>query len=218
MSAKTDNGWATVTGSADLTTIRVDTHTTKVRRGDVATILGWLVRQLHYGSIERVVSLYGWRTVAENTRAGGIRTSNHLSGTAVDYNGAKHPYEATHPKTWVSGWSASQVKAIKTLLAFLEGTVRWGLYFRTGLRDGMHFEVVGTAAQLARVARKLDGGTVHVTDAGLACRAAPSVKAKLKGRRAVGYKIVYTEVVWREGRLWLRSSSGNYYAAEFTSI
>ena len=218
MSTLTRNGWPTLASTSALTTIRVEGHTTKLRRGPVAAILAWLVRQLHYGGIERVVSAFGWRSAATNRAAGGIANSNHLSGTAIDYNGGRHPYEATHDGPYRSGWDTAQTKAIRALLKFLEGTVAWGIDFNKGFRDAMHFEVRGTAAVLERVAAKIAGGTVHVTVNDTACRPAPTTSSKVKARRAIGYEIRYVEVLWREGRLWLLSSGGNYYAASCTSL
>src|SRR5690606_39638530 len=53
---------------------------------------------------------------------------------------------------------------IRKILAEVDGTVRWGGDF-SGTKDEMHFEIVGTGAQVAQVARRIkNGGPVKEID------------------------------------------------------
>lgn len=218
----TQNGWPVAPATTKIRLPNGDTA--DVRKGSVATIFQWLVREID-AYAEKGVTISGYRTPAQNSASGGIATSNHISGTAVDYNGFKHPYEATR-KPWVSGWSATATKRVNLILSVLGGRIRWGLYFQVGWRDGMHFEVAPgvTSAQLDALARKLKGGTVRVTASALNARTKPSTQApkvRSGGKvivRAKGFRITYVDVVVREGRVWLKTRYGNYYAAEFTSF
>ncbi|WP_029289144.1 M15 family metallopeptidase [Cellulomonas sp. HZM] len=227
MAVKTNNGFPRLSGLVSLKTIKVRKQTTRVRTGDAGTILGWVARQID-ADVEPCQTLYGWRSPATNTAAGGVGDSNHLSGTAIDYNGGKHPYERTWNKThpagsWRPGWSADAVKDIHAILAAASGVVVWGndvsSRYAVGWRDAMHFEVRASAAALKRATDKLRGGTVHVTADVLNGRAKPSTAKPVKVlyRRKRGFKITYTQVLYREGRLWLKTRYGTYYAAEHTS-
>jgi len=195
--------------------------TVQLRKGSTTTVLAWLGRELNAG-VEKAVSFYGWRTPATNRNVGGSPDSNHVSGTAIDFNGAKHRNEAAHGHARLSsGWSSSQVKAIRTLLKACSGVVHWGGDYNPGYRDYMHFDVRASVAALDAAAKKLKGGWVTVTvpkGSSLNGRAKPSAKGKAKYKRARGFRIYYVDVVYREGRLWLKTRYGTYYAAEFTTF
>lgn len=61
------------------------------------------------------------------TPTNSVATSNHLSGTAFDYNWSDHPMGAAN-----AGWNGStiikgdQVPAVRELLAWYEQMVFWG--------------------------------------------------------------------------------------------
>jgi hypothetical protein len=216
MAVLTRNLYSILSGSSkSLATITVSGHSTKVRAGNVGFLLRWVAAQIH-GEVESITTLYGWRDRETNTRVGGDPRSNHMSGTALDINGARHPYERTRPIGWSSGFTTHETADIRRILEAAGGTVRWGLDFNRGYRDAMHFEVRGDALTLRRVARKLSGGKVKTTDV-VNGRSAPSTKAPVKFVRDKGFPITYVAVLYRGGRLWLKTEYGTYYAAEFTT-
>lgn len=215
----TNNGYQQISSarSSTLMKITVGGHTTSVRKGDPATLLRWVARQIHDARIESAATVFGWRDPVVNARAGGIASSNHLSGTAIDYNGGRHPYEATRPHGWTSGWSASEQKAIRTILAATSGTVQWGLDYGPGFRDAMHFEIKASETAVARAAARLTTGWVTVASDFLNGRSKPSTSAHIKFLRTKGFRIRFVEVAYREGRIWLRTKYDTWYAADLTT-
>lgn len=145
------NGWPV---DPPLTTITVAGHSAQVRVGDVALLLAWAAQQWD-AHVEPLTSLSGWRSAAVNTASGGIPTSNHLSATAIDLNGAVHPYEATHRATWRPTITGEKRAAVHAIIAEAGGVLRWGGDYVSPWRDEMHVEVVGSAAQVAAVVDRL---------------------------------------------------------------
>lgn len=146
MATTTMNGYSLV--SVPLTTITAGGRSTQVRAGAVAVVLAHVARRFH-AEVEPLVTFHGWRSVLTNVIVGGHPRSNHPSGTAFDANGYRHPYRAP------VNFTAAQVRAIRRILAEVAPVVRWGGDFGAALRDGMHFEIVGTTAQVAAVAARL---------------------------------------------------------------
>lgn len=114
----THNGWPVIT--TGLATISAGGRSTRVRSGDVATVLAHVAQRFHEG-VEPLVTFHGWRSASANAAAGGIRTSNHLSGTAIDLNGGRHPMGRT------GTFTAAQTAAVRAILADMDGTITWGL-------------------------------------------------------------------------------------------
>lgn len=129
-----------------------------VRGGDVETVLRYVAEQFH----RRVHSLtpgwcwgYSYRDVKGSTDL-----SNHAGGYAIDVDAPSHPLGA------VGTFTPAQVATIHAILAELGGVVRWGGDY-SGRKDEMHFEVVGTPAQVAAVAARLRGvPAVGISDVG----------------------------------------------------
>jgi hypothetical protein len=220
----TNNGYAIrQPNDSALVKISAGGKSVTVRGGDTGWALRWFAQQYHR-NVEPIKTLYGYRSVAQNQALGptAVKDSNHLSGTALDINGGRHPHEQGH--VLHSGFDDSDVRAIHGILDALGGEVEWGgdttARYRVGWRDFMHVEIRGTAVGLAKVVKKLKGGTVRVTVPVLNGRAADNDNAKTKilHRRKRGYKITYTSTTYHDGRLWLRTKYGTYYAAEFTSF
>ncbi|MCX4468973.1 M15 family metallopeptidase [Micromonospora sp. NBC_01655] len=119
-----------------------------VRRGPVATVLHFLAYQLH----TRVEPLHpGWCWGYHYKQIeGSDDLSNHASGTAVDFNAPEHPMGKRNT------FSPAQRAEIRKILAELDGVVRWGGDY-TGRPDDMHFEIVGSVAQVERLAARLAG-------------------------------------------------------------
>lgn len=131
-----------------------------VRGGDVAIVLGYLVRQMH-ARVERI-ELYAdgdeWGYNFRPNRNDPDSISCHGSGTAIDWNAVLHPNGKAG--TFTSG----QMVEIDRILAELDGVVRWGGDFN-GTPDEMHFEICKDAAAVAAVARKLTTGETFTMDA-----------------------------------------------------
>lgn len=129
---------------------------TGIKGGDVATVFTHLVERLH-AEAEPMLSdpatgqlgygcwSYEYRANVNNPS----QLSCHASGTAIDYNAPKHP-NGTTVASGRSGWSIRSVPAVRAILADLGGVVRW-----LEGNDPMHFEIHGTAAQVAAVAARL---------------------------------------------------------------
>lgn len=80
----------------------------------------------------------------------------HASGTAVDVNAQRHPNGKANTL------SATHLAALRTVLAFYEGVIKWGGDF-TGTRDEMHYELHGTEADAKRIADKIRNATKPAT-------------------------------------------------------
>ena len=132
------NGWPGITSASDprLTTIEpVPGRKFRVRAGDVATIFDWLIRRFH-NEVEPIDTgqlddwSYAYRKVRE-----GSSLSNHASGTAVDLNATKHPFQTRATSNFTTG----QIAAIRRILADANRdaqVIRW-----LDGHDPMHFEI-----------------------------------------------------------------------------
>ncbi len=145
------NGWSVVASgtSGDLATLP---HITgKVRSGAVLTVFTYLADQFN-ANVEPIVKSSSWG-YANRTIRGAKSISNHASGTATDFNAPDHPLGE------VGTFTAAQVAAIRAILAVINrdaDVVRWGGDY-SGRKDEMHFEIVGTAAEVAAAAARLSG-------------------------------------------------------------
>lgn len=147
--------------------------TGKVRSGDAHTILNELGRRFN-SEVEDIRNDWSWGYAKRPVRGASV-ASEHSAGVAVDFNAPAHGLG-------LSGtFSAAQVKAIRKILADLDGAVRWGGDY-AGRKDEMHFELQGGAAKLAKVAAKINGGIGDVKPAG------KPAKPKPAGKRPTDYK------------------------------
>lgn len=69
------------------------------------------------------------------TPTNSVSTSNHLSGTACDFNWNDHPFQVSY-----AGFSAAETATVRELLDFYEQTVFWGQDWQSP-KDAMHFQV-----------------------------------------------------------------------------
>lgn len=161
------NGWSAATGwtvgNGKLAPLVVagEPFSPGVRAGDVHTVLQYVAQQLH----NRVEPVYapGFHAADDwgysyriNRNANNL--SCHASGTAIDYNATRHPNGKS------GTFTAAQVREIRKILAEV-GVVHWGGDF-TGTKDEMHWEIAGTAAQVAAAAAKIRGGATGSAVAG----------------------------------------------------
>lgn len=120
-----------------------------VRAGDVATVLFDFAAKFH-AHVEPLRAGQCWgfafRPDTNNPRL----LSCHASGTAIDLNAPEHPNGKR------GTFTAQQVGVIRGLLAGYAGVIAWGGDF-TGTDDEMHFEIHGTAAEVAAVAAQIHG-------------------------------------------------------------
>lgn len=117
-----------------------------LRKGDASVVLLYVLSEFHK-SVQplRQSDTGGY---AERVIRGGVSLSNHASGTAVDARWRDHPLGKR------GTFTAKQVAAIRRILAFLGGVVRWGGDY-TKRADGMHFEIVASPKRLAWAADKI---------------------------------------------------------------
>jgi len=148
------NGWLASARTADfggLDNLIVDgTPDVKlapgVRNGDVAVVLRYVAAQLHR-RVEGGIMPGCWgHAFRSNRNANNL--SCHASATAFDWNAPKHP-NGKH-----GTWTPAQLAEIHAILAEVNNVVKCGEFF-SGTIDGMHFEIHGTVAQVAAVARRL---------------------------------------------------------------
>jgi hypothetical protein len=88
-----------------------------------------------------------WGYADRNVR-GAQSISNHASATAVDINATRHVLGAQ------GTFTPAQTTEIHSILGEVDNVVRWGGDY-TGRRDEMHFEIVGSQEEVARVAARL---------------------------------------------------------------
>lgn len=121
-----------------------------VRAGDVATVLLDFAAKFH-AHVEALqpyphCSGYNYRVDTNDPKV----LSCHASATAIDLNSDKHPNGKR------GTFTAEQVTTLRALLAGYSGVIHWGGDF-VGTDDEMHFEIYGTAAQVAAVAARIRG-------------------------------------------------------------
>lgn len=125
-----------------------------VKSGDVETVLTYFVRQLdaRVEPIDRDAVKDEWGYAYRFSVNSPDKLSCHSSGTAFDYNATRHPNGMR------GTWGAAKVAKIREIQAEVLGVVRW-LGDATRVPDEMHFEIQGTAAEVAAVAARLRAHT-----------------------------------------------------------
>jgi hypothetical protein len=156
------NGWsANDITQTDVQLIPGTARKLRLRKGDA----GWLLRRILSFIDQNVENIDeptqdDWGYAERPIRGSSTTLSNHASGTATDANATRHPLGVR------GTWSAAErVEIHEHLKAYVDpvsgrNVIRWGDDY-TGRVDGMHFEIVGTPAAVARVAAKLRGA--HAT-------------------------------------------------------
>lgn len=151
----TENGWPPDTWQCPNTpiplsqcvrvTIPGTSETLWFQQGAPATILPAFMADMNEFVEPIMNAAGGYNDEGSWTATNSVPTSNHLGGTAIDYNWNDHPMgpEAGDP---AAGWKGSvlingdEVPAIRKLLAWYEGTVFWGNDWQTP-KDSMHFQM-----------------------------------------------------------------------------
>lgn len=121
--------------------------------------------------------------------------SNHSSGTSFDWNAPKHPLGK------VNTFSAEDQATIRAIVNIeCERAVRWGGDY-TGRKDDMHFEVVKSESECARILSKLRGAP------------APSQPAPTSGHRLLSFTAGQPLMVGDDVKTLQRVLNGWYQAA-----
>ena len=154
--ATSQNGWSVIPNYGDPALTKIDHITGSVRKGDVAIVLGFVVKWFDQNieDVDKGEDDWGY---ARRNISGTATVSNHASGTAVDLNATKHPQ-------FKDTFSAADKAKIRKFLASdpLRGVVRWGGDYSARRLDQMHFEINASAAAVAAAARRIEalGGKV----------------------------------------------------------
>jgi hypothetical protein len=156
------NGWPVATrAQMDQADVFGATFPNGVLRGDVAEVLHYVARRFHL-EVEALNPGWCWGWFVKKIE-GGTSISNHASGTAIDLNAERHPLGAA------GTFTTRQHATIDRILDSCEGVVRWGGHY-AGRKDEMHFEIIGSRAQVAALAIKIR----HLTPATEAPVATPA--------------------------------------------
>jgi hypothetical protein len=128
-----------------------------MKGGDVGAVFEYLVNRLHNevepmdsegGNLGYGAWGYSYRANVNNPSS----LSCHASGTAIDYNAPRHPNGTSTGPNGGGGWSGSQYHQINAILNEI-GVIEW-----LNENDPMHFEIDGTASQVAEAAARLGTG------------------------------------------------------------
>jgi hypothetical protein len=118
-----------------------------LRKGDVSVVLLWVAQRFHE-TVEPLVWPGNWGYAERPIRGLSTTLSNHASGTALDLNAPAHPLGKA------GTFRPGQVQAIRSILGYCEGVVRWGGDY-SGRKDEMHFEINAGSAAVRRIADKI---------------------------------------------------------------
>jgi D-alanyl-D-alanine carboxypeptidase-like protein len=131
-------------------------HTVRVLAGDVATIARWHVREYHR-RVEPIepAGCWGWnvRKIGD-----GPDWSNHAAACAWDLNAPDNPDGV--PPTRVM--TSAQIEQCHALERESNGVLRWGGDWSDP--DPMHWEIVGTRAQAAVLAKRIRNQEEEMSD------------------------------------------------------
>lgn len=129
------NGWPMVDqGSCEWVNIPGTSCTLQIQSGQPLAILRAFAADLNaYVEPMRDADSASW------TPTNSVSTSNHLSGTAFDYNWESHPFQVPN-----AGWNTAQLATIKEIQDFYEGTVFFGNDW-SNPKDAMHFQLASLA-------------------------------------------------------------------------
>lgn len=146
MAATSQNGWSANDRSC-IASYQLPGGRVALRKGDVSVVLLWVAQRFHE-TVEPLVWPGTWGYAERPIRGSSSTLSNHASGTALDLNAPAHPLGRS------GTFRPDQVRAIRSILDFCEGVVRWGGDY-SGRKDEMHFEINAGSAAVRRVADKI---------------------------------------------------------------
>jgi hypothetical protein len=144
--AESYNGWPASPDKAAIGVVSNEWFPGGAKAGDVATVLGYVARQLD-ARVEPIVGGWCWGFTYKANTSNPSQLSCHASGTAIDWNAPDHGYGAS------GTFTDAQEGQIYAILDEVQGSVGWLRGY-----DEMHFEIQVDPADLARVAAALPGG------------------------------------------------------------
>lgn len=148
MTAYSQNGWSANDRSL-IASYQLPGGRVALRKGDASVVLLWCANRWHE-TVEPLRWPGVWGYAERPIRGSSTDLSNHASGTAIDINAPAHPL-GTDPRR---NFAPHQIAAVRAIVEFCEGTVRWGGAY-SQRKDGMHLELVAGAAQVREVADKI---------------------------------------------------------------
>lgn len=141
----TENGWPSCRADQlDRTPIPGTDIILPLQQGQPSKILKAFAADLNW----YVESAYNSRGSADEggwTQTNSVPTSNHIGGTAFDYNWSDHPMgpaveDAAAGWLWSEIVGGNEIPRVRELLEFYEGMVFWGADWRSP-KDSMHFQM-----------------------------------------------------------------------------
>lgn len=148
--AKAQNGWPVVKASACVPlVVRGVSFPQGVLKGDVHYVLADVAEQWH-ATVERLIKAHCWG-YAHRRIGDGPDWSNHAAGCAIDINAPEHP-DGTPPERTLS---LAQIRNCHAIERRWNGVVRWGGDWSDP--DPMHWEIVGSRAEVAREVARMRG-------------------------------------------------------------
>jgi putative chitinase len=164
----TENGWPSC-GPDQLDSSPIPgtgTDDVALQQGQPSIILKAFGADLNW-YVESANNAWGYADEGGWTPTNIVATSNHLGGTAMDYNWNDHPLGPQAPDP-AAGWEWSEIvggpedSRVRELLAYYEGTVYWGNDWDSP-HDSMHFQMgyntYGNPATQDFINRKIDPST-----------------------------------------------------------
>lgn len=137
-STNSENGWPLVDqGSCQWVDIPGTDVSLEIQQGPPAQILAAFAADFN-AEIEPLRDADSACWTEGNSVLGGYgqnNGSNHMSGSACDFNWASHPFQVAN-----AGFNAAQIAKLRELLAWYEDTVFWGNDWDTP-KDAMHFQM-----------------------------------------------------------------------------
>ena len=140
------NGWPANSDPNAIGVVKSQWFPGGVKDGDVATVLRYVVEQLH-ARVEPIIDGWNWGYTYKQNVNNPSSLSCHASGTAVDYNAPNHPNGSA------GTFTDDQVGTIYAILDECQGAVSWLEGY-----DEMHFEIQVDAGTLAAIAAQLPAG------------------------------------------------------------
>ncbi len=130
MTLQTENGWHQVgSGELNRSAIPGTTIIIPLQQGIPSAVMKAFAADYHaYVEPLNQADSGGW------TPTNSVRTSNHLSGTAMDLRWNSHPFKVR------GTFTAAQMSTIRELLAFYENTIWWGGDWTNPI-DEMHWQM-----------------------------------------------------------------------------
>lgn len=148
--AYSENGWRMCDrNECVVANVLPFTNTAPIRSGHAATILNAWTLWYHH-NVEKLGSpVWGWSATND------VPSSNHLSGTALDFNAPKYPWGSRV-------MPASTISKVRRGLALFEGTVFWGADWSRA--DEMHYQIGFREgdARIANFAERLNRGHLGI--------------------------------------------------------